>query len=141
MKHLFASALLAAAIPVAAQNSPTNAVIRADPLAGGRIEPTLFGNFMELLDDVVPGTWAELLNDRSFAGVIPSGRLGLLRRLPGYLRPPVGHQYHLELRRRPSLQWQALRQTHRRLRPGQPHPIGPLGAERHGIQLFGLYAG
>ena len=72
MKHLFASALLAAAIPLAAQNSPTNAVIRAEPLAGGRIEPTLFGNFMELLDDVVPGSWAELLNDRSFAGVVPT---------------------------------------------------------------------
>ena len=29
----------------------------------------LFGNFVELLDDVVPGMWAEMLNDRSFAGV------------------------------------------------------------------------
>jgi alpha-N-arabinofuranosidase len=29
----------------------------------------LFGNFVELLDDVVPGMWAEMLNDRSFEGV------------------------------------------------------------------------
>jgi alpha-L-arabinofuranosidase len=29
----------------------------------------LFGNFVELLDDLVPGMWAEMLNDRSFAGV------------------------------------------------------------------------
>jgi alpha-L-arabinofuranosidase len=72
VKSLFASALLAAANPIAAQNSDTTAVIRAEPLTGGRIEPTLFGNFMELLDDVVPGSWAELLNDRSFAGVVPT---------------------------------------------------------------------
>ncbi len=32
----------------------------------------LFGNFIELLDDVVPGMWAELLNDRSFEGVVPA---------------------------------------------------------------------
>ena len=30
----------------------------------------LFGNFVELLDDVVPSLWAEMLNDRSFEGVI-----------------------------------------------------------------------
>jgi alpha-L-arabinofuranosidase len=72
MKHFIVTALLAATIPVAAQDSHTNAIVRAEPLAGGRIEPTLFGNFMELLDDVVPGSWAELLNDRSFAGVVPT---------------------------------------------------------------------
>jgi len=32
----------------------------------------LFGNFIELLDDVVPGMWAEMLNDRSFEGVVPA---------------------------------------------------------------------
>src|SRR5580658_8148210 len=72
MKSFFAAALLAAAIPLSAQDSRTNAIIRAEPLPRGRIEPTLFGNFMELLDDVVPGSWAELLNDRSFAGVVPT---------------------------------------------------------------------
>jgi alpha-L-arabinofuranosidase len=66
------TAVLAATIPVGAQNFRTNAVIRAEAISGGRIEPTLFGNFMELLDDVVPGSWAELLNDRSFAGVVPT---------------------------------------------------------------------
>jgi len=43
-----------------------------EPLHGGRISPKLFGNFVELLDDVVPGMWAELLNDRSFEGVVPA---------------------------------------------------------------------
>jgi alpha-L-arabinofuranosidase len=72
VKSLFAAALLAATLPLAAQNPATNAIIRAEPIPGARIEPTLFGNFMELLDDVVPGSWAELLNDRSFAGVVPT---------------------------------------------------------------------
>jgi alpha-L-arabinofuranosidase len=47
----------------------TTAVIHAQPLHLGRISPLLFGNFIELLDDVVPGMWAEMLNDRSFEGV------------------------------------------------------------------------
>jgi alpha-L-arabinofuranosidase len=72
VKSLFAVAIMAATIPLAAQNSRTDAIILAEPLSRARIEPTLFGNFMELLDDVVPGSWAELLNDRSFAGVIPT---------------------------------------------------------------------
>jgi alpha-L-arabinofuranosidase len=72
LKYLVATALVAVAIPVAAQNSSVSATIRAEALPGARIEPTLFGNFMELLDDVVPGSWAELLNDRSFAGVVPT---------------------------------------------------------------------
>ncbi len=72
MKFLLGTALVAAAIQVAAQDSRTNAVIRAEAIPGGRVEPTLFGNFMELLDDVVPGSRAELLNDRSFAGVVPT---------------------------------------------------------------------
>jgi alpha-L-arabinofuranosidase len=31
----------------------------------------LFGNFIELLDDLVPSMWAEMLNDRSFEGIAP----------------------------------------------------------------------
>ena len=50
----------------------TSAVIHSQPLNAGRINPMLFGNFIELLDDVVPGMWAEMLNDRSFEGVIPA---------------------------------------------------------------------
>ncbi|MBO0700014.1 MAG: hypothetical protein J2P46_16570 [Zavarzinella sp.] len=45
--------------------------IPAKPLHGGRIHPTLFGNFVELLDDLVPGMRAEMLNDRGFEGVVP----------------------------------------------------------------------
>lgn len=46
-----------------------NVLIHAEPLHAGRINPRLFGNFIELLNDVVPGLWAEMLNDRSFEGV------------------------------------------------------------------------
>ncbi|HEX3989350.1 MAG TPA: alpha-L-arabinofuranosidase C-terminal domain-containing protein [Verrucomicrobiae bacterium] len=69
-KYLFATAVATVAISAAAQRAGPGAIIRAEPISGARIEPTLFGNFMELLDDVVPGSWAELLNDRSFAGVV-----------------------------------------------------------------------
>jgi alpha-N-arabinofuranosidase len=72
MKIYMATIFVVAAVPLAAQNFRTNAVVGAESLAGGRVEPILFGNFMELLDDVVPGSRAELLNDRSFAGVLPT---------------------------------------------------------------------
>jgi alpha-N-arabinofuranosidase len=72
VKILLATVFAAAAVPLVAEEAHTSAVIRAEAISGGRVEPTLFGNFMELLDDVVPGSWAELLNDRSFAGVLPS---------------------------------------------------------------------
>src|SRR5256885_963053 len=48
-----------------------NITVHSEPLHSGRISPKLFGNFVELLDDVVPGLWAEMLNDRAFAGVTP----------------------------------------------------------------------
>src|ERR1700746_2891770 len=54
-----------------AELSKVNTVVHAQPLHSGRIDPKLFGNFVELLDDVVPGMWAELLNDRSFVGIVP----------------------------------------------------------------------
>ena len=51
-------------------NSPIT-IIHADGHEGGNIDPRLFGNFIELLDDVGPGIWSEMLNDRSFEGVTP----------------------------------------------------------------------
>src|SRR5262249_39637413 len=46
--------------------------ISSGPRHDGRIDPKLFGNFIELVDDLVPGMWAEILNDRGFEGVVPS---------------------------------------------------------------------
>ncbi len=45
--------------------------ITSRPLHDGRVNPMLFGNFIELLDDLCPGMWAEILNDRGFEGVLP----------------------------------------------------------------------
>jgi len=73
MQSPFALVLVAAgmAFPALAQTPKASTIIHAQPLHAGRISPKLFGNFIELLDDLAPGLWAELLNDRSFEGVIP----------------------------------------------------------------------
>jgi alpha-L-arabinofuranosidase len=61
-------------IPLFAEQAQITATIHNEPLHAGRIDPMLFGNFIELLDDVVPGMWAEMLNDRSFEGVTPAAK-------------------------------------------------------------------
>jgi alpha-L-arabinofuranosidase len=48
--------------------------VSSSPRHDGRIDPKIFGNFVELLDDLAPGMWAELLNDRGFEGVVPAAR-------------------------------------------------------------------
>jgi alpha-N-arabinofuranosidase len=61
------------AISTSAQAPPSNVqtIIRPSQSRVGTIDQRLFGNFIELLNDVVPGMWAEMLNDRSFEGVLP----------------------------------------------------------------------
>ncbi len=76
MTKSFAAALLAAGSILFCEQGSADpakiaATVHADPLNTGTIDPKIFGNFIELLDDVVPGMWAELLNDRSFEGVVP----------------------------------------------------------------------
>jgi alpha-L-arabinofuranosidase len=44
------------------------------PLHSGRISPMLYSGFVELLDDVVPGMWAEMLGDRNFEGILPTAK-------------------------------------------------------------------
>jgi alpha-N-arabinofuranosidase len=54
---------------------PTGAValkVFSRPSTAGRISPMLYGGFVELLDDHVPGMWAEMLGDRGFEGVLPT---------------------------------------------------------------------
>ena len=67
---LIATGLLLPFSLIAAETPGAEIIIHAQPLHNGRVDPKLFGNFIELLDDVVPGMWAELLNDRSFEGVV-----------------------------------------------------------------------
>jgi alpha-N-arabinofuranosidase len=66
--------LIAGILAAAVLHSPAEALkatltVSSRPLHAGRVSPMLFGNFMELLDDLVPSMWAEMLNDRSFEGV------------------------------------------------------------------------
>lgn len=69
---LLTAALVSSSVPTRAEPARVHATIHSQPLNSGRIDPKVFGNFIELLDDVVPGMWAELLNDRSFEGVVPA---------------------------------------------------------------------
>jgi hypothetical protein len=65
------NALLLFALNSPGQAPNSSAMIHAEPLNQGKVNPKLFGNFVELLNDVAPGMWAEMLNDRSFEGVVP----------------------------------------------------------------------
>jgi alpha-N-arabinofuranosidase len=75
-KGLFAAAVLilaaGAAAPRAAGAGPAPLKIFPEPLNEGRITPLFYGNFIELLDDVIPGMWAEMLGNRGFEGVEPT---------------------------------------------------------------------
>src|SRR6266446_2288728 len=66
---LFTIGLAAPTLLTAGEPPPATITISPQPLHAGHINPMLFGNFIELLDDLVPGLWAEMLNDRSFEGV------------------------------------------------------------------------
>jgi len=68
---LIAAVLAAAVARSPAEPTTVTVTVSSRPLHAGRVNPMLFGNFMELLDDLVPSMWAEMLNDRSFAGIVP----------------------------------------------------------------------
>ncbi len=59
-----------ASLPQAAGTVPLK--IFPEPLNEGRITPLFYGNFIELLDDLIPGMWAEMLGNRGFEGVEPT---------------------------------------------------------------------
>jgi hypothetical protein len=47
--------------------------IEATPLRGERISPMIYGEFIEFINDMIPGMWADKLQDRSFAGFADAG--------------------------------------------------------------------
>jgi len=71
---LLAAGMALASFSAPAQMPKVSTVIHSQALHAGKVNPMLFGNFIELLDDVAPGMWAELLNDRSFEGIIPPAK-------------------------------------------------------------------
>ncbi len=70
---LLAAIPFGSAFPLPAEPPRASAVVHSEPLHAGRIDPKLFGNFIELLDDVAALSSAPrwVLNDRSFEGVTP----------------------------------------------------------------------
>jgi alpha-N-arabinofuranosidase len=77
-----------AMIPLGAEPPAFSTLIHAEPLHSGRINPMLFGNFIELLDDLAPGMWAEMLNDRSFEGVVPAAHWSYFDGRPDFCDRP-----------------------------------------------------
>jgi len=65
-----------------AQNDDVRLKVYSSPLHQGRISPMLYGGFVELLDDHVPGMWAEMLGDRGFEGVLPASTWDYFRGEP-----------------------------------------------------------
>ncbi len=43
--------------------------ITRDPVFDGTISPFIYGEFVEFLNDLIPGMWAERIRDRSFEGL------------------------------------------------------------------------
>jgi alpha-N-arabinofuranosidase len=43
--------------------------VTRDPLFKGTISPFIYGEFVEFLNDLIPGMWAERIRDRSFEGL------------------------------------------------------------------------
>jgi len=67
--------LLTAVLSAAGEGQPAVAVkVLKGPAHAGRITPFLYGNFIEILDDVIPGMWAEMLGDRGFEGILPTAK-------------------------------------------------------------------
>ncbi len=77
-------ALMISAMPGAAGagDNMVNLKVYSSPLHAGRIGPKLYGGFVELLDDHVPGMWAEMLGDRGFEGVLPTSTWDYFRGEP-----------------------------------------------------------
>ena len=43
--------------------------VTRDPVFKGTISPFIYGEFVEFLNDLIPGMWAERIRDRSFEGL------------------------------------------------------------------------
>jgi alpha-N-arabinofuranosidase len=49
---------------------PTRITVSSAPLYDASISPLIYGDFIEFLNDLIPGMWAEKVQDRSFEGVL-----------------------------------------------------------------------
>jgi alpha-N-arabinofuranosidase len=81
--------------------------VSADPLFDAPLSPLIYGDFIEFINDLIPGMWAEKLQDRSFEGVLQ----------PNYVWPP-GQDW-----RRPRWQPFVSGRLARDRWPDQPHEL------------------
>jgi len=85
IQSLFSVSILAllfvSGVPVAG-GGVTRVKVLPEALHQGRISPMLYGGFVELLDDHVPGMWAEMLGDRGFEGILPTANWDYFRGEP-----------------------------------------------------------
>lgn len=93
---LVALALLALGLPAVAAdgnrevaNVPT-ITVHAEALREAPISPLIYGEFIEFLNDMIPGMWADKLQDRSFAGLTPPA--AFYRKLAAF-DGPMWHAY------------------------------------------------
>src|SRR5207249_3517677 len=49
---------------------PTRITLTPTPLYDTPISPLIYGDFIEFINDLIPGMWAEKVRDRSFEGVL-----------------------------------------------------------------------
>jgi alpha-N-arabinofuranosidase len=87
--------------------------ITSNPLFDGTISPFIYGDFVEFLNDLIPGMWAEKIRDRSFEGLSqptsfyrkekdfpkPAWREIRLLNTNYESRPPVDAAFDLDLHR------------------------------------------
>src|SRR5437879_2373101 len=59
-------------------NGLARITVSSEPLFDTPLSPLIYGDFIEFINDLIPGMWAEKLQDRSFEGVLQ----------PNYVWPP-----------------------------------------------------
>src|SRR5207253_11363709 len=50
-------------------NGLVHITVSSDPLFPDTLSPLIYGDFIEFINDLIPGMWAEKLQDRSFEGI------------------------------------------------------------------------
>src|SRR2546430_2533573 len=56
----------------------TRITVSSEPLFEGNLSPLIYGDFIEFINDLIPGMWSEKLQDRSFEEISQ----------PNYVWPP-----------------------------------------------------
>ena len=97
MKKSIVPAIIGAALVLfSVRVSAQSTTVYATAMTNGTINPMLFGNMIELIDDICPGLWAEMLNDRCFEGILPMNNGIYYNGAHDFSRSRLGYEQHLE---------------------------------------------